>query len=74
MRNALIPAGLALVVALAWAPILELPFTGEDLGNNKDAWFAWWRKAKKKFKISPDRPKIPEADQVVWEDFWSEPY
>lgn len=30
MRNALIPAGLALVVALAWAPILELPFTGED--------------------------------------------
>jgi len=54
--------------------ISVLILTGEDNGTDKDAWFAWWRENKKKFKISPDRPPIPATAQVVWEDFWSEAY
>ena len=48
--------------------------TGEDHGTDKDAWFSWWRDNKKKFRISPDRPKLPAADQATWEQFWNEPY
>jgi hypothetical protein len=48
--------------------------TGMDNGAGKDAWFSWWRENKKKFKISPDRPKLPDADRATWELFWNEPY
>jgi hypothetical protein len=48
--------------------------TGEDHGTDKDAWFAWWRENKKKWRISPDRPKLPKADQATWELYWNEAY
>ncbi len=56
------------------ARIALLVLTGIDNGTDKDAWTQWWRKAKKKYKISPDRPKLPKPDQVIWENFWNEPY
>jgi hypothetical protein len=48
--------------------------TGADLGTDKDAWLEWWQKNKKGFKISPQRPRLPEELEARWESYWGEPY
>ena len=48
--------------------------TGTSLGPNQQAWLQWWRDAKKKLKVSPERPKVPDEIRRKWEAYWNEQY
>ncbi|MEM8883392.1 MAG: HEAT repeat domain-containing protein [Planctomycetota bacterium] len=48
--------------------------TGTSLGPNQEAWQRWWRDNKRKFKISAERPQVPDNIQRTWENYWNEPY
>ena len=48
--------------------------TGDTLGPNQQAWLAWWNKAKKKLKVSAERPAVPDDIRRMWESYWNEKY
>ena len=48
--------------------------TGEDVGLSSAAWDEWWRKNRRQFKMSPERPKVPASVQEYWEKYWKKPY
>jgi len=48
--------------------------TGQSMGENQQAWLAWWRDWKKKLKISPDRPQVEDDIRRKWEAYWNEKY
>ena len=48
--------------------------SGESMGASQQAWLAWWRDAKKKLKVSPDRPQVADEIRRAWESYWNEKY
>jgi HEAT repeat protein len=48
--------------------------TGLDHGTSKEVWQGWWRDNKKKFKVSPERPNVPDSIKSDWQTFWNEAY
>jgi len=71
----------ALKTSAEWAGRFDMPFrtamtilTGEDVGLSGVAWDEWWRKNRRTFKMSPERPKVPAGVQQYWEQYWRKPY
>jgi hypothetical protein len=48
--------------------------TGAVMGPNQQAWLEWWRDNKRKLKIDPERPNVPDDIKRTWERYWNEPY
>ncbi len=48
--------------------------TGEEMGQELEAWRQWWRTNKRTFKMSPTRPEIPDWMRKTWDEYWNEPY
>ena len=48
--------------------------TGVDHGESKEAWQAWWRDNEKSFRVSPERPNVPDDVKASWQLFWNQPY
>jgi hypothetical protein len=48
--------------------------TGVDNGEDKEAWQQWWRKNKKSFRMTPERPDVPDDIKATWETYWNQPY
>jgi hypothetical protein len=71
----------ALKTSAEWAGRFDMAFrttmtilTGEDIGLSGVAWDEWWRKNRRTFKMSPERPKVPAGVQKYWEQYWKKPY
>jgi len=48
--------------------------TGAVMGPNQQAWLTWWRDNKRGFKVSDERPPVPDDIKRTWERYWNEPY
>lgn len=48
--------------------------TGATVGPDQQAWLKWWRDNKKKLKVSPTRPTVPDDIKRTWERYWNAPY
>jgi hypothetical protein len=44
--------------------------TGEDHGASKEAWLAWWRKAKRGYRVSDSMPRVPPLVRETFEEYW----
>jgi len=44
--------------------------TGEDRGDNKDAWRDWWNGAEKSLKVNKEPGKLPGDFQRRWDAYW----
>lgn len=44
--------------------------TGEDHGASKEAWLAWWQKAKKSFRPSATIPEVPPLVRTTFDEYW----
>ncbi|MHC4953774.1 MAG: HEAT repeat domain-containing protein [Planctomycetota bacterium] len=48
--------------------------TGDEMGEAQEPWQKWWRDNKRKFKMSPERPKVSDKVRRRWETYWNEKY
>lgn len=48
--------------------------TGRDEGLVPADWEKWWRNHGAGFKVSPDRPPVPDDVRKAWEEYWGESY
>lgn len=48
--------------------------TGVSLGPNQQAWNSWWNDNKRKLRVQPERPQVPQTVSRTWERYWNAPY